>query len=170
MLKPRQPVPVLDVPLASGGRWVLSDQHPDRFTLIVFYRGVHCQLCRAYLTELNGMLDKFAEVGTSPVVAISADQADRAARAVAEWGLDRLPIGYQHSIESARRWGLYISTALREGQPDEFHEPGLFLIRPDGTLYATVLNTMPFMRPRLDDVVETIRWVNEQDYPARGEL
>jgi hypothetical protein len=69
-----------------------------------------------------------------------------------------------------RAWGLYVSKAIKEGQPNEFSEPGLFLIRPDGTLYAAVQTSMPFLRPHLDEVVETVRWINDNDYPARGEL
>jgi hypothetical protein len=68
-----------------------------------------------------------------------------------------------------RAWGLFVSKGIKAGEPNCFGEPGLFLIRPDGNLYAAVLNTMPFGRPRLDDVVAAVRWVVENDYPARGE-
>lgn len=170
MLKPRQPVPALGVALVGGGRWVLAEQHPDRFSLVIFYRGYHCQMCRAYLTQLDGLVERFADVGVTSVVAVSGDDAQRARRSVDEWGLGQLQVGYGQSMESMREWGLFISKAIKEGQPNEFGEPGLFVIRPDGTLYAAVLNTMPFMRPNLDDVVATIRWVNDNDYPARGEV
>ncbi|MCZ0988266.1 peroxiredoxin-like family protein [Streptomyces diastatochromogenes] len=167
---PRQPVPALDVPLVGGGRWVLADQRPDRFSLVVFYRGVHCPMCRAHVTELDGLIDEFAAVGVDRVLAVSGDDEDRARRAVEEWGISRVPIGYGLSLASMREWGLYVSKAIKEGQPNEFSEPGLFLVRPDGTLYAAVQTTMPFLRPHLDEVVETVRWINENDYPARGEL
>ena len=39
MLMPRQPLPALDVPTLAHGRFVLADQQPARFTLLVFYRG-----------------------------------------------------------------------------------------------------------------------------------
>ncbi|WP_329228191.1 MULTISPECIES: redoxin domain-containing protein [unclassified Streptomyces] len=170
MLTPRQPVPALDVPLAGGGRWVLADQQPRTFSLVVFYRGVHCPMCRAHVTELDGLVDRFAEVGVDGVLAVSGDDEGRARRAVDEWGITRVPIGYGLSAESMRQWGLHRSKAIKEGQPNEFNEPGLFLVRPDGTLYAAVQTTMPFLRPHLDEVVETVRWINENDYPARGEL
>ncbi|MFJ9055886.1 redoxin domain-containing protein [Streptomyces sp. NBC_00111] len=170
MLTPRQPVPALDVPLAGGGRWVLADQQPGTFSLVVFYRGVHCPMCRAHVTELDGLVDRFAEVGVDGVLAVSGDDEGRARRAVDEWGITRVPIGYGLSAESMRQWGLHRSKAIKEGQPNEFNEPGLFLVRPDGTLYAAVQTTMPFLRPHLDEVVETVRWINENDYPARGEL
>lgn len=170
MLKPRQPVPELDVPLVGGGRWRLAEQHPDRFTLVVFYRGVHCPMCKAHITELDALVDKFAEVGVTSVLAVSGDDAARAQRAVDEWAVTRVPVGYELSLDSMRAWGLHVSKAIKEGQPNEFSEPGLFLIRPDGTLYAVVQTSFPFLRPHLDEVVDTIRWVNENDYPARGEL
>ncbi|MFF9818651.1 peroxiredoxin-like family protein [Streptomyces sp. NPDC014006] len=170
MIKPRQPVPALDVPLVGGGRWVLSEQRPETFTLVVFYRGVHCPLCRAHVTQLDSLVDKFAEVGVTSVVAVSGDDSERAHRAVDEWNISHVPVGYGLSLESMREWGLFVSKAIKEGQPNEFSEPGLFLIRPDGTLHTAVLNTMPFLRPHLDEVVETVRWINENDYPARGEV
>jgi hypothetical protein len=36
----------------------------------------------------------------------------------------------------------------------------------DGDLYAAVLTSMPVLRPHLDEIVETIRWIKESDYPA----
>lgn len=170
MPKPRQPAPALDVALVGGGRWVLAEQQPDRFTLVVFYRGYHCQMCREYITRLDSLIDALAEIGVTSVVAVSGDEEWRARRAVDEWSIGRLRIGYGHSLESMREWGLFMSKAIKEGQPKEFSEPGLFIIRPDGTLYASVVGTMPFLRPRLEDVVETVRWVNQNDYPARGEV
>lgn len=170
MLRPRRPVPELDVALADGGRWVLADQTPENFSLVVFYRGVHCPMCRAHITELDGLIDRFAEHGVTSVIAVSGDDEGRARRAVQEWEIQRVPIGYGLGMDSMRAWGLHVSKAIKEGQPNEFNEPGLFIVRPDNTLYAAVQTTMPFLRPHLDEVVDTIRWVNENDYPARGEL
>lgn len=44
-LMPRQPVPALEVPTVGGGTWRLADQHPESFTMVVFYRGLHCPIC-----------------------------------------------------------------------------------------------------------------------------
>lgn len=170
MPKPRQPAPSLDVALVGGGRWRLADQRPDRFTVVAFYRGYHCPLCRSYVTTLNALTSDLAEVGATSVLAVSGDDAGRAERTVAEWEITDLPIGYGLSQPAMRQWGLYISKAIKEGQPNEFSEPGLFLIRPDGTLYSAALSTMPFLRPPLGELVETIRWLNDNDYPARGEI
>ncbi|MGE0565290.1 MAG: hypothetical protein AB7O50_12315 [Pseudolabrys sp.] len=44
-LVPRQPVPPLVVPLAGGGKFELSAEMPLHFTMVVFYRGLHCPSC-----------------------------------------------------------------------------------------------------------------------------
>jgi len=169
LVKPRQSVPKLDIALVGGGRWSLAEQQPERFVLVTFYRGYHCELCKSYITELDGLIDDLAGVGVTSVVAVSGDEEWRAQRAVEEWGLKNVHVGYGHTIESMKRWGLFRSKAIKEGQPNEFGEPGLCIIRPDLTLYAAVIGTLPFLRPNLDEIVDTIRWINEHDYPARGE-
>ncbi|MDH4115647.1 MAG: redoxin domain-containing protein, partial [Burkholderiaceae bacterium] len=72
MLIPRQPVPDLAVPVVAGSTWALSAQAPQAFTLIVFYRGLHCPVCRAYLSELNRLHGEFAARGVN-VLAVSSD-------------------------------------------------------------------------------------------------
>lgn len=169
MVKPRQPVPPLDVDLVGGGRFSLASERPERFSLVVFYRGHHCPVCRGYLKQLDGLLDDLADVGVTSVVAVSGDDGELAGRSVQEWKLGRLQVGYGQSIQSMRDWGLFVSKGKGEGEPAEFGEPGLFVVSPDGTLYAAVINTMPFGRPHLDEIVAAVRFVNEHDYPARGE-
>src|SRR5579864_3711799 len=115
MLKPRQPVPALEVDLAGGGRFSLAAEKPERFSLVLFYRGLHCQRCKGYLGEIDRMLPDFAARGVG-VVAISADPRDRAERSCRDWGLSRLRVGYGLAIEVGRQWGLYISRAIREDE------------------------------------------------------
>jgi len=167
-VKPRRPAPALSVDTVDGGRWTLAERAPETFTLVVFYRGLHCPICKGYLGDLQSKLDAFAERGVD-VVAVSTDDAGRARKARADWGLDRLTLGYGLSIDDARRWGLYVSRAIRDGEPAEFAEPGLFLIRPDGTVYAGSIQTMPFARPQFGDVLSALDFVVKNDYPARGE-
>lgn len=169
MIKPRTPTPNLEIPIVGGGMWSLAEQQPDRFTLVVFYRGYHCPVCRGYLKQLDALLDRLTELGVTSVIAVSGDEADAARRTVQEWGLNRLTVGFGQSVDSMRQWGLFVSKGIKEGEPDLFGEPGLFLIRPDGTLYAAAINTMPFGRPNLEEVLGAVRFVNDTDYPARGE-
>ena len=173
-LVPRQVVPDLTVPLVGGGYWSLADQTPDQFTLIVVYRGLHCPICSNYLADLNQKLDDFDGRGVK-VLVVSSDAEVRATEAREKWGLTHLTLGYGLSLESARQWGLYISTGRGKTsagveEPAFFVEPGLFLIRPDRTLYFATVQTMPFARPSFGDILKAIDFVIAKDYPARGEV
>ena len=166
-LLPRMPVPFLEVSTLDGGTWRLADQRPENFTMIVFYRGLHCPVCKAYLRDLDRRAEDFAARGVE-VIALSMDTKERAQQAKQEWGLQHIAIGYGLSIAEAREWGLYISRGIKEGEPAEFAEPGLFLVRPDGTLYAAAINTMPFARPSFNELLGALDFVIKNNYPARG--
>ena len=103
-LMPRQSVPSLEVPLVGGGTWRLADQKPGNFTLVVFYRGLHCPLCARYLGELERTLGEYEKRGVS-VVVISSDSQERAAQAKQEWKLPSLAVGYGLDLDTARAWG-----------------------------------------------------------------
>ncbi len=168
-LHPRTPAPPLDLPLAGGGRFVLSEQSPEAFTLVVFYRGLHCPKCKDQLQELDTKLDRFAEVGVTSVVAVSGDTEQRASQTVADWGLTSVPLAYGLTEEQMRSWDLYVSKGVKDPEPDLFSEPGMFLVQADGTVYSAHVQSMPFARPHLDNLVNAVGWIREQDYPARGE-
>ncbi len=170
MLKPRTPAPPLDAQLVSGGVWSLADQTPERFTLVVFYRGYHCPQCQKQLSEIDRRLDDLAAVGVDSVVAVSGDTEERARRTVQEWGLERLPVAYGADVDVMQAWGLFLSKAIKDGEAELFNEPGMFLVQPDGTLYSASVQSMPFARPRLDDVIKGVQFVTDNDYPARGEV
>lgn len=167
-VKPRTKIPALDLPTVGGGRFDLAARHPASFTMLVFYRGLHCPICKTYLRDLDRRLDEFVERGVD-AIAISTDTKERAEQSRKDWGVERLAIAYDLSIEQARQWGLYISASIKEGEPPLFAEPGLFLIRPDGTLYCDSIQTMPFARPSFADVLQAVAFVTERNYPARGE-
>jgi len=173
-LIPRQPAPALDVATVGGGVWRLADQKPQSFTMLVFYRGLHCPICSRYLGDLEGKLDEFAKRGVA-AIAVSSDDADRAAEAKAKWKLAKLTVGYGLDLAAARRWGLYVSagrgkTSIGIEEPALFSEPGLFLIKPDGTLYFAAVQTMPFARPNFADILTATDFVLAKNYPARGEI
>ncbi|MGE3289786.1 MAG: peroxiredoxin-like family protein [Geminicoccaceae bacterium] len=173
-LFPRQPVPPLDVPLIGGGVFRVAQEAPENFTLVVFYRGLHCPICRGQLRDLDAKLGDFAARGVS-VVAVSCDDESRATETKTGWGLERLRIGYGLALPTARRWGLYISsghgrTSTGVEEPARFSEPGLFLIRPDSMLYFGSVQTMPFARPHFADILAALDYILKNDYPARGEI
>ncbi|MGF1477542.1 MAG: peroxiredoxin-like family protein [Geminicoccaceae bacterium] len=173
-LLPREPVPDQTIETLDHGTWKLSEKAGDKFTLMVFYRGLHCPICSGYLRDLQRHLGDLEERGVS-VIALSSDSEERARKAKDEWKLDKLTIGHSLSIDDARRWGLYVSSGIGTTssgveEPEQFSEPGLFMIRPDGTLYFASIQTMPFARPHFDEMVKALDFVIDRDYPARGEV
>ena len=166
---PRAPAPALAFDTLAGPGWSLAQARPETFTLVLFYRGLHCPKCKDQLLDAQSRLDDFASRGVD-VVAVSMDSEERARQAADDWGLDRLSIGYGLTETNARDWGLYMSSARNEKEPDRFNEPGLFLVRTDGTLYMAAIQSMPFARPPLDQLLSAIDFVTKNDYPARGEL
>ncbi|WP_044397801.1 peroxiredoxin-like family protein [Lacinutrix sp. Hel_I_90] len=167
MIKPREKMPELAIDLVNDTQWKLSEQMPEQFTMVVLYRGMHCPVCKKYLEELQSKLRKFIEKGVN-VIAISSDTEEIAKQTYKDWNIADIPVGYNFSIEAARTLGLYISKGIK-AEPDTFIEPGLFLIKPDQTLYAVSLQSMPFARPEFDAILKAIDFVVEKDYPARGE-
>ncbi|MEO1321025.1 MAG: hypothetical protein AAFV30_10720, partial [Pseudomonadota bacterium] len=114
------------------------------------------------------------EFGVTPFV-VSSDQQDRAVEAKQSWGLDKLQMGYGLTLQQGRDLGLYISnsrgkTSTGVVEPDLFVEPGLFLIKPDRTLYFGSVQTMPFARPQFAEIEGALKFVLANDYPARGEV
>lgn len=173
-LVPRKPVPELRLDLAGGGAWSLADENPENFVLLVFYRGFHCPICRKYLLDVQSRQFDFQRRGVRAIAA-STDDRTRAEESKKRWGLDRLDIAYGLSLAQARSWGLYISTSRGPTsagveEPPQFNEPGLFLISPDKTLYYASVQSAPFARSSLADVVQAIDYVLGNDYPARGEV
>ena len=167
-LMPGKPVPDLSVPLVGGGTWTLSEQTPETFTVVEVYRGYHCPRCKSQLLDLDHKIARYAERGCT-VLGVSTDPQDRAEKTVTEWGIHQLPIAYGMSLDQARSWGLYISNAFQEKETRHFAEPGLFLIRPDGTLYSNVIHTTPFHRHHHADVLEAVDMIRARNYPPRGD-
>ena len=172
-LMPRYPVPALNVALTHGGRFVLGASPAEKFDMVVFYRGLHCPICAKYLIELERLAPDFASRGVQ-VVAVSSDDGERAKQMADKVGANGVKFGYGLSLRSAREWGLYISasrgkTSLGIEEPALFSEPGVFLVRPDGTLYYGAVQTMPFARPPFQDLLGAIDFAIAKDYPARGE-
>lgn len=173
-LTPRKPVPALCLPVVGGSSYELDCDTPKAFTLLVFYRGLHCPICKTQLKDLESKLEEFARRGVS-VVAISMDNEERALQTSLAWGLSHLRLAYDLPLSVAGNWGLYISQgrgATSSGmiEPEVFSEPAVFLIRPDGTLYFGSVQTMPFARPNFAEIIGAIDFIVKNDYPARGEL
>ncbi|MEL6774887.1 MAG: redoxin domain-containing protein, partial [Pseudomonadota bacterium] len=76
MMIPRDPAPALSVPLLSGEHFTLAEARPEGFSIVIFYRGKHCPICRQYLQDVQGKLDDAAAQGIE-VTAVSMDGEER---------------------------------------------------------------------------------------------
>ena len=173
MLTPRQPVRELQVATLAHGDFKLADDAAAHFSLVVFYRGLHCPICHKYLLELGRLQPEFDKRGDK-VIALSTDTAERAQAMADKLRAPDLRMGYGLSLASARAWGLYISasrssTSIGIDEPALFAEPGVFIVRPDATLYYGAVQTMPFARPHFDELLDAIDFALAKNYPARGE-
>ena len=169
-LTPTSPAPRLSLPMTAGGSTDALDLGTGadgRFTLVVFFRGLHCPVCRKQLTEIEGRREELIAAGVGRLVAVSMETSQRSKQLVEEWGLT-MPVAHGLDEESARAWGLFLSRAIKDGEPDVFAEPGMFALDSDGTVYWSSIATMPFARPALDEVMAGLRFEQDQDYPARG--
>ena len=166
-LLPGQRVPPLTAGLAAGGSFDLAAETPETFTVVFFYRGLHCPICKRQLTEIAERLDGFTALGAG-TIAVSMDSEERAREVAQTWPVDSLRIGYNLTADDAREWGLFVSKATKDLEPLYFVEPGTFVVKPDGTLYAQYLQSVPFARPRTDDLIAGLRFVIDHDYPIRG--
>ncbi|MUP45536.1 redoxin domain-containing protein [Gramella sp. BOM4] len=166
-LKPGQQVPDLILDTTKGVKWNLQESKPENFTLLIVYRGIHCPVCKKYLEELNEKVDDFRDKGVE-VVCVSSNAKELAYQTVEEWEVENLDIAYGMDTEEGRKWGLYVSEAIKESEPEAFLEPALFIIRPDNSLYSASIQSMPFARPRIEELLKSISFVIKEDYPARG--
>lgn len=172
-MMPRQKVAPLAVETLDGQGFDPGEDRPERFSLIVVYRGFHCPLCKLHLTELSRLREEFGSRGVQ-VIAISTDDRARAEAMAMAVGDPALRFGYGLPFSTARAWGLYLSegrgvTSISVEEPKLFAEPGIFIVRSDETLYYANIQTMPFARPQFKELLMAIDYAINKNYPARGE-
>jgi len=161
------------VPTLDHGVFDLAADAAEHFSLIVFYRGLHCPICAKYLMELARLVPEFEKRGVK-VMALSSDTQERARQMADKLDAPGLRMGYGLPLDVARQWGLYISTSrgvtsIGIEEPALFSEPAVYIVRPDSTLYYGAVQTMPFARPNFADLVGAIDFALAKNYPARGE-
>ena len=171
---PGDTMPAIDARLVGGGRWSLAQEKPERLALLAFYRGAFCPICRVWLADLDRLVAQFEKRGVS-VIALSCDRKEGAEKSVKDWGLKHLRVGYKLDVEDARKAGLYISegrgvnpdTGVKE--PVLFAEPGLMLVQPEGELYAAWIQSTPFARVHIAEVLTAVdNFVARNVPPPRG--
>ncbi|MEE2772574.1 MAG: redoxin domain-containing protein [Bacteroidota bacterium] len=165
-LKPGDRVPDLQVQTLQG-EFVLANRSPEHFTMLLFYRGIHCPLCKTQVEKLELRLEDFNDLGVE-VLCLSVNSQKQAEQTFEEWELEEINLGYEVSLETGREWGLFISEAVKESEPEHFFEPALFLVRPDGTLYSAHIQSIPFVRPDFDRLLRAIKFIIKEEYPAKG--
>ena len=166
-LTPDAQVPSLSVPKVGGGTFTLNEDAPENFTMVLFYRGLHCPVCRSYLERFNGLVGPYREAGFD-VVAVSMNDEETATKTAEEWDIGKVPLAYDLDEAKAREWGLYISNNINENEASIFCEPGTFWVRPDGRLYLGDVSNMPWARPDLEFLLSKVPLIKERGYPARG--
>lgn len=167
LMTPKSRIPNIEVPLIEGGTFNMAEASPENFQIIVCYRGLHCPKCKKQLEALAPMVADIRADGHD-VVAVSMDTKEKAEKTVKQWEIDDLPIAYGLELLDAKSLGLFISRSISDKEPHLFSEPGIFVVRPDGTLYAEIIQNTPFGRPDLEDLIGGLNYAIENDYPARG--
>ena len=168
-LVPGTQFPAIDLPMVGGGRLTNADFKAPAFTVLNVYRGLHCPRCHRQLVDFVAHKDQMAAAGIE-VISISTDPADRAAQAVADWGLGDVKVGYDLTIDQARGLGTYVSEAIREGETAFFAEAAVFFIQPDGVLWGAAVNSFPFLRPTAEMILDAAETKATRSYPPRGNV
>ena len=164
---PSQTMPAFDAELAGGGSWHIAEEKPERLALLVFYGGLHCAGCAAYLAGLERLLPELERRGI-PTLALSCDPREHAERAKRDWGLVNLRVAYGVDPEDARKAGLYLSEE-RAADPSGaeetrvYCEPGVLAVDAEGNLYAAWVQSTPHARPPLVEILAAL-----DDALARG--
>ncbi len=174
MIKPTRKAPTLVLPTVYHGEFNLFNEDPKNFTLVVFIRGLHCPLCITYLKEIINYLQILRDLGVDYVI-ISADDKTRAMQMLQKVGSTELRYAYNLDIEKAKEWNLFISkgrgiTSIGVEELGFFPEPGLFLIKPDKTIFSAYIQSMPFARPQFKEIISSLNFIIEKNYPARGNI
>jgi peroxiredoxin len=161
-------LPKFTLPLISGGEVTLGQPEKKGHWQVVFiYRGLHCPVCKKYLTKIESLKDKFPATKTE-IVAVSGDPQSKA-KEMAEAAGVTFPVAYGLSINQMKELGLYISHPRSPKETDQpFPEPGMFAVNPEGKIQLIDISNTPFNRSDPDELVDTLKWIQENDYPIRG--
>jgi peroxiredoxin len=167
MVKPGNPAPSLDIDTVQHGHWSLAKTVPPALDLIAIYRGSFCPYCKGFISAVATRLPAFRQRGIAPI-AISMDNEERAQTASSEWNLAEIPVGFGLPLETARAWGLFLTTREQDGRTITFCEPAVAIITPDKRIFALLLQSVPCGRPDLDNLLDGLDFLARQGYPIRG--
>ena len=166
-LKPADPFPGIAFHTMSGGTEKLTELKAQWIMLIV-YRGHHCPRCKHYVAKLHELAPAYAERDVAIRLA-TTDPQNIAQRTIDENGWT-LPVAYGLSNDEVRQLGLYLTDheAGYELEGQQYAEPGLFLINPDGLTQVIARSNSPSVRPDLEVVLDGIIGTQDRNLPIRG--
>ncbi len=161
-------LPEIKLSLVGGGTVTLGiPEKNGNWQLIFVYRGKHCPICKEYLKKLQTLNDKFLAIG-GEVIAVSGDPKEKAMDMMEASGLS-FPVAYGLSIEQMQALGLYISNPRSPQETDRpFAEPGMFAVNTEGKVHLIDISNTPFNRADPDELLDTVDWIQKNDYPIRG--
>lgn len=161
-------LPAITLPYVGGGEITLGKTNsPGAWQIVIVYRGLHCPICNKYLKRLEELREGFAGFNTE-LIAVSSDPIVKAQKMVETHGL-KFPVAYDLNVEQMRELGLYISDPRSPEETDRpFAEPATFALNADGHLQLIEISNTPFNRADLAELLETVEWIQENDYPIRG--
>ncbi len=159
-----------EINLSRVGEGAVTLGKPEKvgnWQLVFIYRGLHCPLCKKYLQRLENLKDKFLSTGAE-VIAVSGDPEEKAVSMVDSLGLT-FPVAYGLSIEQMQALGLYISNPRSPQETDRpFSEPGMFAVNTKGRVQLIDISNTPFNRADPDELLDTVDWIQKNNYPIRG--
>jgi hypothetical protein len=102
------------------------------------------------------------------IIALSCDNEGQATKSYNEWQIEGVPSAYGLPVDEALNWGLFVSTAVKGVEPNLFSEPGLILLDEKSEVCALWIQSVPFARPSISDILQAIDFIEENSYPPRG--
>ncbi|WJG09671.1 redoxin domain-containing protein [Aliiglaciecola sp. LCG003] len=138
------------------------------WTMVVFYRGQHCPICRNFLNALDSLAGGFQGINVD-IVAVSGDSKQQLEKNI-EDDLDvSFPIYHSLQLAEMKNLGLYISEPVSDSETDHlFNEPALFVLNERNEIQLVDIASGPFSRPNLDQLLQGLTYARENDYPIRG--
>lgn len=161
-------LPDYSFPLVGGDEGTFNKVDKEgRWQVVVVYRGLHCPLCKQYLKKLDELKGEFLS-SNAEILVVSGDPQEKAQEMVKETGVS-LRVGYGMTTDQMKSLGLYISEPRSADETDRpFAEPGMFAVNSDGLVQLIDISNTPFNRAELTELLDTVQWIQENDYPIRG--
>ena len=161
-------MPAITLPLVCGDEATLGQTSASNvWQIIIIYRGIHCPICQKYLKRLEELREGFTKA-SAEILAVSGDPLEKAREMVEKHDL-KFPVAYDLSIQQMTQLGLYISEPRSPQETDRpFAEPATFALNKKGKIQLIELSNTPFNRADLSELLETLEWIDENDYPIRG--